>query len=76
MRTVARAAGPLYVTFSQFRCMLFKWQAEARKSPAHHRKPLVAPVLPALLAPLRNWQALLALVVANAFEELKLSVSR
>ena len=35
----------------------------------------IAPALPALLAPLRNWQALLALVVANAFEELKVSVS-
>ncbi len=35
----------------------------------------VAPALPLLLAPLSNSQALLALVMANAFEELNVSVS-
>jgi AraC-like DNA-binding protein len=35
----------------------------------------IVPPLPALLAPLRDWQALLSLVVANAFEELQVSVA-
>ncbi|HEV8245548.1 MAG TPA: AraC family transcriptional regulator, partial [Polyangiaceae bacterium] len=35
----------------------------------------LSPALPELLSPVANWQALLSLVVANAFDELKLSVA-
>src|SRR6476660_10499875 len=38
-------------------------------------KHSIAPPLPALLAPLQNWDALLALVLADTFEELNVSVS-
>jgi len=50
--------------------------AALRFKKARTLKPNVsaAPPLPALRAP-ANWQALLSLVVANAFEELKVSVS-
>src|SRR5882672_3807507 len=50
--------------------------AARRSKKARTLKPNVsaAPPLPALRAP-ANWQALLSLVVANAFEELKVGVS-